>query len=355
MLRALALCSLCLATLTACLPPPRSAIVRGGALSERHPLPPLPVDGGCGPAANAFPIVRTCTAAGFEALADTLAPDRIDARTWRGDLVSGRSILLRRDTARIGDRSLPLAALRRIDLVDEPGAWTVAARLAVPTATLAALGAALGLTQGLDGAVDGVLVGAGFGLAAGMTLGRAPTVERFDVIGWEDPPLGFVRLDADADGCASVVLPGEMAQYADHLACLSPEAYADRSRATWVRQIDVHLRSGERLAGARLALAEDGLALDGRALRYEAVDRIVLRHPRPPAAPLRSTATATATGALYGAMLTAGPALAAADADVLWIGAASGAALGAAFGVFREWIRPRDAVREEAVLPTPEP
>jgi len=292
----------------------------------------------------------TCEPDAFQALVTELAPDRVQAETWDGRRFGGRSLHFHADTLHLDRALAPLASLRRIELIDEPGVSTVARRLAIPAATAAAVGGLLGLWDGLDGAGQGASVGAGVGLALGLTVATAPSARPFEVIGWAEAPRLGNRLDVAGDGCTSGAnAPAPfLAPRCRSLADMQRQADAD-----WVRRIELVLRGGGRLDGTDLVLNDASARLDGRRVPYEHVDRIELRHPRPPLYAAARAADGALGGFVLGSAVGLGRTVAGGEPGVVVRTAVGGAVVGGVGALVVGLIRPRDAVRDVTRLPEP--
>lgn len=295
-------------------------------------------------------VALTCTPDEFPAALAAVDPDRIVGQRWDGRKVAGRSILVGRDSARIGETSLPLADLERLWLETDPTPEVYATMLAVPAVT-AGLGGLSGLGPDGPSVLEGAAVGAGIGLALAVLARPRPLGRRFEVVGWAPPPRPDNRLDADADGCASEWYPARVYYWEPD--CIAPDEVEARATANWVRQVDVVLRNGTRIEGTSVELGPTAAALDGRAVSYAELSRIELRAPPPPLAPLRTGARWAFEGGLMGAAIGSGVALAYGDPNAIWQSAAIGAAVTGMTGAILQLAFPRQGTRDVYVLPEP--
>lgn len=344
-----------------CPPPlPTPAIVR-----EAPPERPVrasfePRTSTCPEADSLFnPYSFRCSPAGFNRRVASVPPDRIGVRSIGGRLDSSPSILVRRDTAFLTDRAVPMDAVERIWLIDEPSGSVRAQAMGISVLTSVVFGALIGAAypeaevgvgrSTLRGVAGGAGLGLTFGFAAQSLAERR--VQPVEVVGWTEPPRLINTLAPEAE-CPDDTASGPTRRWYRR-ACFTPAELTARAGADWVRIIDLHLRDGGHIRGEALALTSTEAVLDGQTVRLGDVDRIELRHPHSPLRPVRMAAKSALVGAAYGAILGAGSALASGDADVLWQVPAVFGAVGGAGGLTVGLLGPGDAARDVTYVPAP--
>ena len=361
-----------LAVLLCGCPPPRFS-----SLHRPEPVAPLPrysfavpvSDGSC-PArtdSTARPLWVGCLPDAFNAHVASRRPERIDVVTVR-ERLSGPSIRVQGDTARLGSLRIPMDRVDHISVVDDGAQRLGPTGLVV--GTMAGFGAGIGALSGNEsvGRGQATLRGLGAGAIVGLALAAAAqgaeSRERFEVVGWSSPettPQGRSVLVeepgrepprwTDGEACGHPLPPGAVWVRR----CEDAQTLTQRAGAYWVETVRVHLRAGGHLSGRDLLVTDDAVVLDGVRQPRAEVSRIELAAPYGPFRVVRPTARGALTGAAYGLLFGAAVWAGSGDADGLWRGAALGGGLGATSGLTLGLARGRDRVRDVTYLPAPGP
>lgn len=331
----------------------------------------------CLPVTSSIPWGVTCTPAEFNVHIATRRPDWIEAWLLDGRVVRGRSILVENDTALLGRRTVPMASVGGLLLVEGRDLGSRTRVVGTSVGSFAVTGAALGALSGVAnpeatagqgtqrGAVGGAVVGLGIGLLAdGIRRTHPVRVE-----GWHDPALapsgpGLLvptdstassRLwdrDAVSDGrCGYPVTSGTgwLSR------CTPTNVLTQRSGADWVDEVTVQLRDGGHIQGRDLVVTDTEVVLDGVRQPLTAVSRVELRALEGPWRVIRPTAKGALAGLRYGLVMGAGIALAVNDADRLWQVPLGMSAFGASTGLTLGLARGRVRLRDVTHLPAPGP
>ena len=371
-MRALVLLLLAVA-LSGCVPPLFSSLHRPEPLAP----PPryafvVPVSEGSCPArtdSTASPFRVSCLPGDFNAHVASRRPERIGVATVDRRTLSGPSIWVRGDTARLGSLSVPLERVDHLTLVQPADNGQRLRATGLVVGTMAGFGAGVGALSGNETVATGEATLRGFGAGAVVGLAFAAVArgvessERFEVVGWSSPetaPQGRSVLaqvgrqpsrEIGGQACGHPLPPS--AVWIDR--CEDAQTLTTRAGAYWVEAVEVHLRDGGHLSGRDLLVTDTDVVLDGVRQPRAAVSRIELSAPYGRFRVVRPAAKGALTGAAYGLLFGAAVAIGSGDADGLWRGAALGGGLGATSGLTLGLARGRDRVRDVTYLPDPGP
>ena len=376
-------------TLSGCVPPAFSRLVREPpvvppaaprmAVPDVGPFrpygPPALGPGSCPPVSDSTATrLVACLPDDFNAHVASREPAGVEVQTLSGRRVRGPSIWVRRDTAFLGERAVPMASVDGVWVEDRRSTAGRVRRIATSTLVPAVVGGALSTLGGLfdpersafEDAGGAAIGGATVGLVTGLLLDRVPRGEIFDVEGWHDPalapgPPGLLAPGAEARDQQPSSYGVDCGRPAPPEApwvgrCTTPGALAARAGAGWAERVEVYLRDGGHLSGRRLALTDSTLTLDGVRQPLASVLRVDLRVPgdRGPWDVARPALRGALEGAVYGLVLGAGARLAGSE-DPFWSFPLVTGSVGFATGLTLGLVRTRDRARDVTWIAAPEP
>ena len=241
----------------------------------------------------------------FNRLAATGEPARADVRTYDGRRVRGEAIRIERDTAYVGEATVPMALVREVRLPGRGGPFRV--------------------------------------------LGWPDTPHAANVLVPGDTPRDPRPTSPYGPGCATP-MPEAVPYVESFVRCTTPAELTSRAGAAWVREVEVRLAEGGVVRGRTLTVTDESAVVDGRTVPLANVDRIVLRHPYGPLRSARRTLKATAYGAAWGLLAGSAVALSSGDADTLWRGATVGGGVAGLGALTVNLVALNDAAHDETYL-----